>query len=160
MDVAVPFQIIPVISSARRLQLLLHESDRDVEENVQVRFRETELVILRIENPLAKLLTLSRIRHLRALVRDVRIHISVQQHGTAFIQSFPHLGSSPVPVLGIKKGHKLRMHSIDGTESATQELAYEFPVDRGVIPRKMNIFQILKSGLKICAESFYLCGFS
>src|SRR5574344_1331279 len=53
----------------------LHKAERHVEEDVQVRLRDAEVLILRLEDPLAQLLRLGGIGELCALVGDVGIDI-------------------------------------------------------------------------------------
>ena len=63
-------------------------------------------------------------------------------------------------VFGVKQRNELRVNGVNATESASQEFAYEFPIDRGVVSREVYVFQVSGLGFQIIPESFHLCGFS
>ena len=54
VDVLTAFQIISVGAATLAFELGLHESDRDVEEDVKVRDRQAEVTVLGVEYPVSE----------------------------------------------------------------------------------------------------------
>ena len=84
MDVLCAMQVGAVIALAVRREALLDKTDGNVQEQVQVRFRQVEITILRVEDPVAEADPLGALGKLRALVGDVGIHVAVQENHGSF----------------------------------------------------------------------------
>ena len=65
-----------------------------------------------------------------------------------------------MPVLCEKESHKLGMDLCVAAELPAEEAAYEVSVNRGLIPREMDILKLRAPCFKIRPEHFYLSGFS
>lgn len=83
MNVLRSFEVAPVVSSARVPELFFDKADRYVEEYVQVRHREIEIAVFRIEYPFSKSLCFSFILYFCTLIGDVGIYIPVKQDMTS-----------------------------------------------------------------------------
>ena len=58
MDILGALQILSIGSAALALELGLHESDRDVKEDVEVGYGEVELTVLCVEDPFPEVVSL------------------------------------------------------------------------------------------------------
>lgn len=65
-----------------------------------------------------------------------------------------------MPVLGKKKGDKLRVHGFVASEVSAQETADQISVYGSVITREMDIFERTENALQIISKFLYLCGFT
>ena len=141
MDVLAAPQIIPVTPLPLRSEFLLDETDRNIQEKVQVRAGQVERAEFGVDDPFAKRLALLRPVQFGALIGDVGVHIPVQKERPSGTEAFPHLRRGAMPVFGIQQGHQLRMDRIQGAETATQEFSDQFSIDRGVIAWEMDVLQ-------------------
>ena len=157
VDVLPAFEIIPVLSAALALELRLHEADRHVKEDVQVRNRQPETAVFCVEDPVPQASGLVGILELGALVGDVRVHIPVEEHGAAAGELFLHSRSGSMAVFCEEKGNELRMDRLVGAEVSAEETADEVAVDRGVIAREMYVFKLSENAFQIASELLYLC---
>ena len=153
-------EVVPVaVRFARGVQALLDKTQRHVQEEVQVRFRNPEILVFRAENPFAQRFRFLCIGGLGALVGDIGIDIPVQQDGFSGGERFADGVSSPPAVLGVQQGHQLRMHGVDGAEASAEKLADEVAVHRRVIAREMDVLQAAKP-LQVFPEAADLRGFA
>ena len=120
---------------------MLYESDGNVQEQVQVRFREVEIAEFRVEDPVAEADALRPLGKFRALVGDVGIDVAVQEDDLAGVEGLAHERGRPVAVLREEQGHELRMYGVDAAELALEETADEVAVHRGVVAREMDVLQ-------------------
>ena len=141
MDVLGTGEVIAVLPLAMMRETLLHKADGNVQEQVQVRFREFKVAVLGVENPVPEPAALLQILQLGALVGDVGIDVAVQQDGLSPGERLPHSGGGPVPVFGKQKRHQLGVHCLYAAELSFQETGNEVSVDGGLVARKMNVFQ-------------------
>ena len=149
--------LVDVLSATLALELRLHEADRHVKEDVQVRNRQLETAVFCVEDPVPQASGLVGILELGALVGDVRVHIPVEEHGAAGGELFLHSRSGSMAVFREEKGHELRMDRLVGAEVSAEETAYEVAVDRGVIAREMYVFKLSENAFQIASELLYLC---
>lgn len=80
MDILLAFQVIPVTSASSGRKTLFDKCERDIQKQVKIRLRYTEILELSPVYPFGKPFPFFRIFQFSTLVGHIGKHVPVQNH--------------------------------------------------------------------------------